>query len=283
MSKAARQRSARERLAEQRAREAAQQKRMRGLMISGVAVVVIVAAVIVGVIFANKKSGSGPSDYAGPFAPVTKQADGTYLMAQPNATGPTLDMYEDLQCPVCKQFEAGNGATVEQLAYQGKAKIIYHIIGFVNPTGSIRAAVAAGCAADAGKFVEFHNVAYRKQPAETDALTVSQLKDFGKQAGISGGAFDKCVAAQAGAAQAQTYTNTSLDYLKKQTGSAGTPTVFVNGQSVNINTLLTAGSMKSIIQSAPASSAPAPASAAPSAAPSAPGSAAPSASASPTK
>lgn len=281
MSKAARQRSARERLAEQRAREAARQKRMRGLMISGIAVVVIIAAVVVGVLVANKKSGTSPTDYAGPFAPVAKQADGTYLMAQPGVTGPTLDMYEDLQCPICKQFEAGNGSSVEQLAYQGKVKVIYHIVGFVNPTGSIRAAVAAGCAADAGKFVEFHNVAYRKQQSETEALTVATLKDFGKQAGISGGSFDQCVAAQAGAAQAQTFTKNSLDYLQKATGSAGTPTVFLNGQSININTLLTAGSMKSIIQSAPAGSAPA--SAAPSAAPSASGSAAPSASASPTK
>jgi protein-disulfide isomerase len=281
MSKAARQRTARERLAEQRAREAARQKRLRGIMISVSAVVVLVVAVVIGVVVANGKSGSGPSDYAGPFAPVTKQADGTYLMAQPNAAAPTLNLYEDLQCPVCKAFEAANGASVEQLAYQGKVKVVYHLLGFVNPTGSIRAAVAAGCAADAGKFVEFHNVAYKKQPAETDALSITKLKDFGKQAGISGGDFDKCVAAQAGASQAQTLTKAGLDFLQKQAGpngQAGTPALFLNGQAVTGNPIMTKGGLKPIILAA----APAPPTA-PLAAPSASGSSQPSVSATPSK
>lgn len=283
MSKAARQRTARERLAEERAREAARQKRLRGIMISASAVVVLVVAVVIGIVVANKKGGSGPTDYAGPFAPVTKQADGTYVMAQPNAAAPTLDLYEDLQCPVCKAFEAANGASVEQLAYQGKVKVVYHLLGFVNPTGSIRAAVAAGCAADAGKFVEFHNVAYKQQPAETDALSIAKLKDFGKQAGISGGNFDKCVAAQAGASQAQTITKAGLDYLQKQAGpngQAGTPALFLNGQAVTGNPIMTKGGLKPIILAAAPASAP---STAPSAAPSASGSPQPSASATPSK
>jgi protein-disulfide isomerase len=83
------------------------------------------------------------------------------------------------------------------------------------------------------EFVEFHNIAYRRQPAETTALSVDDLKGFGKSAGITGDAFNKCVAAQAGAAQVSQLTQTGLSYLKQQLGDkAGTPSLFLNGHAV---------------------------------------------------
>jgi protein-disulfide isomerase len=253
MSKSARERTARERLAEQRARDAAREQRMRGLTITVAAIAVVAIAVVVGVLVANKKSGGdGWDTYAGPYAPVTRQTDGSYLMAQSGASAPTLDVYEDLQCPYCKAFEKANGGSLERLAYQGKVRVVYHVIAFVNPTGSLRGAVALGCAYDAGKFAQFHNVAYREQGSETVALTTGRLKDYGRTAGITSGTFTQCVDAQREAGAQQTLTNNAEAYLKQraQGGSWGTPTLFLDGKQINSQDIFNKGGLAPMIAAA---------------------------------
>src|SRR3954449_9661481 len=117
MSKAARQRSARERLAEERKRQAQRQQRTRRLTIS-LSALVIVALVVVGVVyFVNRKD---PNAYSGAIAPMTRQADGSVLMAKPSAQAPKLEVFEDFQCPICNEFEKASGNTVKRLASEGK-------------------------------------------------------------------------------------------------------------------------------------------------------------------
>ena len=85
--------------------------------------------------------------YTGPIAPIKVDQDGLIVMAQPNTTGPTVDLYEDFQCPICKQFEEKSGDLVKRLAGEGKIKVNFHLLGFVNPEGSVRAAAAGRCRA----------------------------------------------------------------------------------------------------------------------------------------
>ncbi|MQY02265.1 DsbA family protein [Actinomadura macrotermitis] len=254
MSKAARERTARERLAEERKRQAAKEKRTRALLVGVAAVVVIAVVVVAAVIIQNNKGKENKVGYQGALAPTSVQPDGAVVMAQPNATGAAVDLYEDFQCPICKEFEGKSGDVLKKLAAQGKIKVTYHVLAFVNPEGSTRAAVAGKCAADEGKFVQFHDVAYRKQPDEREALTVDQLKKFGKDAGI-GGKYDSCVAGQQFAGQVKQNTEAGLKLLQEKLGrQAGTPSMLVNGKPVSQNAMFDPqGLERELLAAAPAS------------------------------
>ena len=83
------------------------------------------------------------------------------------AGAPTVDLYEDFQCPICAQFESALGSTFQDLAAQGKLKLNYHVLNFLDDkTGaknSTPAANGAFCAASLGKFQEFHNAVFTSQ------------------------------------------------------------------------------------------------------------------------
>ncbi|RFU37497.1 hypothetical protein DZF91_32580 [Actinomadura logoneensis] len=243
MSKAARERSARERLAEERRRQQARQKQVRLLTAVLGAVVVVAVAVVVTVVAMNSDKSGGDGKnlsanfYKGATAPVKVTADGTVVMGKPGVKGPTVDLYEDFQCPICKEFEKASGDTVKQLAAEGKITVNYHILSFVNPEGSPRAAVAGWCAADAGRFLQFHDVAYQNQPDERKALSVDTLKKFGAAAGATGD-FAKCVSDQKYASQVKKNNEDGLKTLEaKYGGKAGTPSVLVNGKPLDQNAM----------------------------------------------
>lgn len=242
-------RAARERLAEQRRREAARRRRNRTILVIVIAIVVIAGGTGIGIAVARHGSGSSPTaskSYNGPYAPITIQPKAsTITMAKSGVTKPELDVYEDFQCPYCKHFESANGGDVQKLAYQGKVKVVYHLMSFVNQTGSPRAAAAAMCAPD-DKFLKYHNALYAKQPDEKSAFSWSTLKDIASGVGITSKKFTSCV-------DNQTYLKPAKDNserLLKSKKISGTPTLFLNGKQLDMNTALTAGKVREQIVSA---------------------------------
>ena len=181
---------------------------------------------------------SGGSDNAA--VPTGGIAGGKGLVLYPDAKlqsgAKTVDVYEDFQCPVCKGFETQNGDMMKTMAKNGQVKVVVHMMTFLdNNFGNDASALAANagfCAADAGKFPEYHSAVYANQPAtEGDGYTVDQLKSFGKTAGITGAAyttFVKCVD-----------SNKYSDYAKQTETQSGkdevtsTPTFFINGTLVD--------------------------------------------------
>ena len=113
----------------------------RNLVIGMVALVVGV-----GVIFSvtgnqTKVSSKTPS--------AASEADGYGLVFNATAT-PVIDIWEDFQCPVCRNFEAVVGSYLSQLVRENKAKVVYHPLSFIGPE-SVRAANASACAAEESK------------------------------------------------------------------------------------------------------------------------------------
>ncbi len=110
-------------------------------------------------------------------------------MARPGVTKPILDVYEDFQCPACRAFEKSDGAVIQQLADQGKVKVVYYpftiFSGQPQLANSVRAWAAAKCAPP-GRWVKYHNALYANQPAQTTSggFPVSQLIRLGKDVGI---------------------------------------------------------------------------------------------------
>ncbi|MEQ3551094.1 thioredoxin domain-containing protein [Pseudonocardia nematodicida] len=184
------------------------------------AVVVLVFAVLVGAaVYAKTR----------PAEVVTPPNASGYSVPVGDAGAPaTIDVYLDFQCPVCKQFEATSGPTVDKLVAGGQARVAYHPIAILDRTSpdrySTRAGAASGCAAADGVFPQYAKALYANQPAEGSAgLTDQKLAELGTQAGGSPG-FAQCVDDQTyagwiGAATAQAAKD----------GISGTPTVLVNG------------------------------------------------------
>ncbi|MEU6994757.1 thioredoxin domain-containing protein [Streptomyces sp. NPDC046465] len=193
-------RSARDRMAEERERQKARDKQRRALIVGAAVVGVLGLAAVVGLLAAN--SGDDKSDASGPTV-VPKGATGKDQLALPagkDSAKPTLTVWEDFRCPACKQFEDGFRSTIHELTDKGQLKVEYHLATLIDRnlggSGSLRAANAAGCAQDAGKFPPFHDVLYKNQPAEADdafSKNGKLIELAGEVDGLVTDSFKKCV------------------------------------------------------------------------------------------
>ena len=196
----------------------------RNLVIGMVALVVVVGA-------SFSYFGSKGSTTAAIPASVSK-TDGYGIVFNADVPNvPTIDIYEDFQCPVCARFASINGITIEKAIEEKKAKVVYHTLSFLG-TESVLAANAAACAADEDKFLAFHKAFYANQPAENaGAINATFLKALGASIGITSEKFATCVD-----------TGGYSDWVKNvaEAGSKAnvnsTPTVFVNGKEIDRNT-----------------------------------------------
>ncbi|MET7765044.1 thioredoxin domain-containing protein [Streptomyces sp. NPDC005393] len=227
-------RSARERLREQREKDRARDKRKRVFGVVGAVVTVLAVAAGVGMYASktDKDTGKSGSTMEPPRGAVGK---GHLVIASGKATAAsTLTVYEDFRCPGCKQFEDVFRKTVHELQDDGRMKVRYHLVtiidGNLGGTGSLRAANAAACAQDAGKFRAYHDVLYRNQPEETHdayAKNAKLIKLAGKVPGLVTPVFRKCVE---DGRHDSWVKKSAADFT--HSGYASTPTVLLNGKSV---------------------------------------------------
>ena len=193
----------------------------RNLVIGMVALVVIVGA-------GFSYFGSKGSTTAAIPSSVSK-TDGYGIVFNKDVKNvPTVDVYEDFQCPVCQRFEAINGKTLQTAIADKKAKVVFHIVSFLG-TESILAANAAACAADEDKFLAFHSAFYANQPTENSgAVTATFLKSIGATIGISSAKFSACVD---NGGYSDWVKNVAEAAAKANVNS--TPTIFVNGKEID--------------------------------------------------
>jgi len=165
---------------------------------------------------------------------------------------PTLDVYEDFQCPACKAFEDALGPTIEGLAQGGQVKLVYHVKNFLDDNlrndSSTKAANAAFCASDAGKFQEFHDQVYANQPQEGDGFTDAQLKGFAEASGITGEALTTWQACY-DAGKYVDYVN-SVESTSFADGVRGTPTVRLDGKDVALSDISTPEKLTQAVENA---------------------------------
>jgi protein-disulfide isomerase len=126
-----------------------------------IGVVVLVAGIMIVPTFLSKNK---PVSQA---IPAAVSADNGYAIEfNADLAGvPVIDIYEDFQCPICQQFEALNGKYISSLANEKKAVVRFHSLSFLGAE-SVRAANAAACANDEGKFLDYHLGMYANQPKQ---------------------------------------------------------------------------------------------------------------------
>ena len=144
------------------------------------------------------------------LAPVERE-DRT--LGNPNAKV-VLIMYEDFQCPFCGAISGllpPNSPLIQSLKQRdptwtpfmpeiidnyvknGSVLFVYRDFAFLGPE-SIKAAEAARCANDQGKFWEYHDYLYSHQNGENQGnFSNPKLKSFAKELGLNTSGFDKCL------------------------------------------------------------------------------------------
>ena len=134
----------------------------------------------------------------------------------------TIIEYGDFGCTTCRGWEQAGVLKQIVATYGDQVHFVwrdYPIITAQSP----QAADAGQCAFDQGKFWQYHDLLYAKQPA----LSISELKSYAVQIGLNTTQFDPCL----DLGQDKAKVNQSMAEARGY-GFIGTPSFIVNGQKV---------------------------------------------------
>lgn len=200
-----------------------QERTTRILAITGVSVIAIL---VVGfMVLASLPRAIG--EIIKPVA-ITRPQVKLNTMGNPEAPVKIIE-YADFQCPYCKHFYTDTEAKlIDTYVKTGKVYYEYHSFGNFLGAESGRAAEAAYCAADQGKFWEMHDLLYTNQGAENSgALRDDKLKAFGEYLKLDTAKFNECLA------NGKHKTQVAEDGANAQTaGVSSTPSFLINGELV---------------------------------------------------
>jgi protein-disulfide isomerase len=156
-----------------------------------------------------------------PRYPVDVRPDDPYLGG---ANAPvTLVEFSDFQCPFCLRV----APTLKELhkTYGDRIRIVWKDFPLtaIHPD-AFKAAEAANCAREQGKFWEYHDVLFANQ----EALDPGSLKDYAANLKLDTATFNQCL-------DTAKYNERVQDALKMGNGLGvqSTPSTFVNGRLVS--------------------------------------------------
>jgi len=134
----------------------------------------------------------------------------------------TVVEFSDFQCPFCSKAHD----TVEQVmqTYPGKVRLVFRNFPLEFHKNAAKAAEAAMCANEQGKFWEYHDVLFKNQ----QTLEVAQLKDHAKEVGLDTTTFASCV----DSGKYKKLVDEDMAAGQK-VGVSGTPAFFINGVFLN--------------------------------------------------
>ena len=157
--------------------------------------------------------------------PVTRVVVGTDgAPVRGDAQAPvTLVEFSDFHCPFCKQVQPTLTALLER--YPGKVKLAFRDLPLaqLHPQAP-RAAEAARCAQDQGKFWDYHDVLFAQAPKAGD----DDLNRYAADLGLDREKFAGCLSGNVhrGTVQRDIQDATKL-------GLEGTPAFFINGRLIS--------------------------------------------------
>ncbi|MBC2877088.1 MULTISPECIES: thioredoxin domain-containing protein [Streptomyces] len=242
--------SARERLRAEREQQAKKERTRRQLLVGGAVVGVLALAAGIGV--AVSQLGGDGKDSAWEAAakktlvkPANTAGDkGTEIVIGDKNAKHTLEIYQDMRCPVCSVFEQNVGDTIDKDVKAGTFKVRYHIGAFLDRglggTGAKNALSAVGAALDVSPeaFSAYNKALYSKanHPVETKdafanddtllkiAQQVPALKGNAKfEKNVKDGTFDK-------------WALEMSDEFDSHKDVTGTPTIKLDGEKLTVDT-----------------------------------------------
>lgn len=122
------------------------------------------------------------------LTPSGHTPDGGVILGKADSSK-SMVLFEDPQCPYCRQFEELNGPVIADALEIGELAVEYRMRCFLGPE-SVRADNALALAAETGHFDELRRALFAAQPPEgTGGFTVNDLLHLGAQVGLSDSEF----------------------------------------------------------------------------------------------
>jgi protein-disulfide isomerase len=230
-------------------KEQQRKERMRNLLVVGA---VVVAVLLIGVTMFVISSNKDTTGQAVSSSGTPQNLSGTYNVVVGDPSAPTtIKVYEDFQCPICSEFEKATGTKLQQAVADGKAKIDYHMVSFLDRASTtdyssraLNAAMAVLSTAGPQAFVKFHSIAYANQPEEGSAgVPDATLVDWAVQAGAKESEVKPLIDGNA----YHQWTVNATDQMSKD-GVTGTPTVYINGKNQGLNWQVAAQNVLNAVQ-----------------------------------
>lgn len=161
----------------------------------------------------------------------TPTPGGDILLGDPNAPVEIV-IYSDYQCPFCARFFLNDESKVrEDYVASGKANLIYKDLAFLGEE-STNAALAANCAADQGKFWEYHDALFTVETLDNKENSGNLNKDLflaiADKLGMDKSAFESCFDSKKYAGEVDSDMAEAQNDLSK----LSTPSTLVNGELV---------------------------------------------------
>ena len=136
----------------------------------------------------------------------------------------TMIEFSDFECYYCGKFYT---ETLPQLKTNyidtGKVRFVYRDYPLAMHQNAQKAAEAAECAGEQGKFWEYHNKLLENQ----NALDNESLKQYAKDLGLNEAQFNTCLDSGEMTSEVQKDFSDGASY-----GVTGTPTFFINDQKL---------------------------------------------------
>lgn len=225
MSTSQKKKSRRERIREKRQRDRQRRRLTIVLIVAGAALIVAAILIIpslrpVGEIVA-------PQDREHP------RAEGT-AMGDPDAPV-VLEEFSDFQCPACRiWYESTELQIIQEYVDSGEVYFIYRNFPFIG-NESFAAANASLCAAEQGRFWDYHDLLFANQIGENvGAYRTQRLQAFAEYLNLDTGAFNACLASN----RYQDSINEDLA-RGRSLGVNSTPSIVINDQLMPSNALPT--------------------------------------------
>jgi protein-disulfide isomerase len=217
-----------------RDRERADVRRTR--MITGGIVAVVVALIVaagVAIFAAQRDTGQRPDGVTSNSGYLVT-ADGLESTQASDELIPVkVVIYEDFQCPICRQFESAAAGYIDQQVKYNAITVEYRPIAILNRFStteySTRSAAAAACVFDdAGieAFYKYHSLLFENQPEENSpGLSDSELATLAEQAGADSAS--SCIEGD----DYEGWVSEATDQASQHNVN-GTPVVLVDGKEV---------------------------------------------------
>jgi hypothetical protein len=154
-----------------------------------------------------------------------------------------LVVFEDPQCPYCREFEDVSGDLLRREVAAGAVAVEYRIRSFLGEE-SVRAANALAAAAGAGKFDELRRELFAEQPPEhSGGFSAEVLLELGGRVGLTGAEYVAAVRE----GRYERWVR-DIDETFQEQDPRGTPFALLDGRPVDSETLYDPERLGSLIR-----------------------------------